>query len=252
MAKKKKKKKHYKQRYYAIIENNGTTHIETKHWNDGTKEYVHKLQKTNKGLKYKGFDTLEEAEWFIANNGKGLHDKKLPKMKKDKYYFFTDGSHSYNLNGWGFVVVKNNEIVHRDHGLVPEQFFDLFQVGGEVFAVVEATKYAKKLRLKNMVIMHDLKFLNKWAVGKIRKHSKLSDDFYDYMKKVDKKMKVTFIKVKAHSGMEFNDAADHEARLATGVDADVKKPILEVKYDKDENIYDREFSQFYGNGFGDL
>ena len=56
-----------------------------------------------------------------------------------------------------------------------------------------------------------------WATGGWKRNKTGTIAYYDYMLQVRDKIRVTFIKVKGHSGVEGNEEADRLAKEAVGI-----------------------------------
>ena len=71
--------------------------------------------------------------------------------------------------------------------------------------------------IKEVAIYYDYEGISAWAEGrwKTNKHGTIAyKEFYDEIKD---RLKVTFVKVKGHSGDTYNDMADRLAKDALGI-----------------------------------
>lgn len=141
---------------------------------------------------------------------------------------YVDGSFDKETSvfSWGVVVVnsstnqvqeykgcaRNGESIHRN-------------VAGEIYGSVLACKLACKEGYNTLNLYYDYTGIKEWAVGNWKRNNTLTKRYYEFMQKVFETLDVNFVKVKAHTGNEFNELADALA----------KKAIIEVK-NKHKNV----------------
>jgi len=63
---------------------------------------------------------------------------------------------SENNSGWGFVIVKCDEIISEGCGKVPTS---TRQIAGECEAIIMVLEYCKKANINNIWIYHDLMYV---------------------------------------------------------------------------------------------
>ena len=70
----------------------------------------------------------------------------------------------------------------------------------------------------NVTIYHDYSGLSFWATGAWQTKKPASIKYKNYIDKViSNGVTIDFVKVKAHSGNEFNEIVDSMAKLAVGI-----------------------------------
>lgn len=149
-------------------------------------------------------------------------------MIKEKIDIYTDGSCLKNpgKGGWGIVIVEGEKIIAE----YSKGYVSTTNSRMEMYAILMALKYAKKNRAKVVNIKSDSNFIvqaiNKnWLNNWVKKGWKKSGNepvanadiwkpIYSLYTELINEVEINFIKVKAHSGVEFNEEVDDLARAA--------------------------------------
>lgn len=127
------------------------------------------------------------------------------------YKIYTDGSNDKNVKvGWGFLVVKTNEIIFEDYGEAHPEYNESRNINGEIQAVIEALTWCMENGINEVSVYHDYNGISKWATGEWSASKPISKYFKEFLK--HNTVKVEWIWVKGHSGNEFNERADFLAR----------------------------------------
>lgn len=140
------------------------------------------------------------------------------------YWAFVDGSHRDGEITYGVALVRDGVEIAALQGQVAQEeaIFgqDLpkilgsgsRQIPGEITAVYKAIEWCCQQGVDRITIAHDLKGLPEWASGRWKANTpvtqRLRQDAPNWP------VKVTWVKVKGHSGHTFNDRADALAREA--------------------------------------
>lgn len=215
-------------KYYAIKKGKG---IENKILHAEWKEVQSLVQNGFKGAIYKGFTTLDAAQSYLDSFGEDLDVENFKGI-----LFYVDGSFSSKINnyGYGYVCVKENEVLSFDYGLgnntamIKEQ-----QIGGELLGTMKALLYAKKQGFVDVLICHDYMGVANHAIGTWKadtENSKIYHNWFQNFKASNPNMKINFLHVKAHSGNDFNEIADGLAKQAVGIDIDPISIKMANKY----------------------
>jgi ribonuclease HI len=127
------------------------------------------------------------------------------------YYAYVDGSFIEGCTGYGAVILKAGNIVAELSGKVdtPEAFTSR-QVGGEIQAVIEVLEWCKNENVKEITILYDFQNIEKWATGKFRTNTPMTQAFKEYIDNCD--ISIIWHKVDSHTGIELNDRADMLAK----------------------------------------
>lgn len=171
-----------------------------------------------KGAAFKGFKSRDEAQAYLDGDAVISEDH-------DPYalYCYVDGSFNEDIPNYSFglVCVLGGKIVHLDKGLGNNaDAISSRQIGGELLGAMKALLFAQKTGAANVVIMHDYQGVRSHATGEWKRSSSLSAGYYNWMQKFfneNSGVSVSFGKVAAHTGDDFNEIADGLAKLAAGL-----------------------------------
>ena len=125
------------------------------------------------------------------------------------YKAYVDGSFINGNTGYGYVVVLDDKVVRKESGFVPSDGSHR-QVSGEIEAVKRLISWCKDNSIKNIIIHYDYEGVASWAQGKWKTNIILTKEYAAFMK--ESGIDIKWIKVKAHSGDEYNEIADSLAK----------------------------------------
>lgn len=124
---------------------------------------------------------------------------------------YTDGSFINGKCGFGAVILNDGGIIHEIFGSVTEESMLAHrQVAGEIAAVFESLEWCIKNNINKVQIFYDYEGVASWAAGKWKTNTELTSRYANYFKKCP--VSVSWIKVKAHSGDQWNDYVDKLAK----------------------------------------
>ncbi|EOU1829547.1 ribonuclease H [Clostridium perfringens] len=202
-------------KYYAIAKGKSGIPKIVETWPECQKEVI-----GCKGAKYKSFTSKDEAEKFISiheNGGSFEEVKGNEEVKDDLIYIYVDGSFMVSKENYsyGFLVVKNDEILYEDNGVgYDKEAIALRNVSGEVEGAMKAIEYAIENGYKDIVLCYDYQGIESWALGTWKRNNRITQNYNKFMQEKFKLIKVRFKKIKGHSGNKFNDRADILAKKA--------------------------------------
>ena len=163
-----------------------------------------------KGAVYKSFKTLSEAEAFLERN----EEKKENIEGVDGVYAYIDGSFDRinGIYGSGVVIVDGDKKHEYKHAGNREDYAQLHNVAGELEAAKFVMWYAVDKKIKEITLFYDYQGIEAWAVGDWKANLPYTQDYVKFYNKVKTVVKVNFVKVKAHTGIELNEVVDKLAK----------------------------------------
>ena len=165
-----------------------------------------------KGAVYKSFKTLSEAEAFLERN----EEKNKNIEEVDGVYAYIDGSFDRvsGIYGSGVVIVDGDEKYEYKHAGNREDYAQLHNVAGELEAAKFVMWYAVDKKIKEITLFYDYQGIEAWAVGDWKANLPYTQDYVKFYNKVKSAVKVNFVKVKAHTGIELNEVVEKLAKEA--------------------------------------
>lgn len=172
------------------------------------------------GAVFKKFDSSEEAEDFIEQEPVALHAFPEGEASETKAVAYVDGSYNADAGEFAFgaVLFFNGQEEHLSGKSDNCELAAMRNVAGEIMGAKAAMEYASQHGAKELVIYHDYYGISAWCTGEWKTNRQGTTDYARYFKDVSKNIKITFKKVKAHTGIKYNEMADKLAKTALGLE----------------------------------
>ena len=165
------------------------------------------------GAEYKGFKTLKEAEAYLY----GEETEQLAFESENTLVAYVDGSFDSEKMKYSFgvVLIKDGKVIETISQVgESDEVASMRNVAGELSGAMTAIRYASRNGYEKIKIYHDYEGIGKWARGEWKTNLSCTVSYKEYCEKMSKKIQLEFIKVPAHSGVEYNEMADKLAKEA--------------------------------------
>lgn len=176
------------------------------------------------GVRYKGFATLEEAQAFLGGPVSPAARKKgeppgPPPQKEGVAIAYVDGSYHAATKEFacGAVLFYGGETKYFSKKYSDPAMADMRNVAGEILGAVTVIQYCRGEKIPALEIHHDYEGVAKWAQGLWKANKPGTQAYAALCREAAQELKLTFVKVKGHSGDTYNDLADRLARKALGL-----------------------------------
>ncbi len=195
-----------KKKYY-VLQQKDKSEIFTS-WDDCRTAIEHQ------GGKCRGFGTREEAEAF--QNGR-LSQKDIISENFDGVIAYVDGSFELTIGRYSFgcvLIEPDGTLTERFGSGDRQESAALRNVTGEMLGAMFAVKWAMTRGYQSIDIRYDYEGIEKWAVGDWKARTELTSKYAAAMKEWQNRIKISFKKIKAHTGNLYNEKADRLAKKA--------------------------------------
>ncbi len=165
------------------------------------------------GAEFKKFNTENEAKEFM---GIGIDEKRGLSISDDTMIAYVDGSYN-SLDGsysYGAVIISNKGTQEFSERFKKDKYSEHRNVIGEIRGSVFAMNLALKNGYKRLILHYDYEGIEKWATGAWKRNKEATILYHEYFQSIRDKLKVEFVKVRAHSGDKYNEMADKLAKEA--------------------------------------
>lgn len=132
---------------------------------------------------------------------------------------YVDGSYNPEDKrfSYGIVFFTGSEELHFSRAFSHAELAEMRNVAGEIIGAGEAMKRAREMGIGRLTIYHDYEGVAKWCTGQWKAKKKWTQKYKAFYDEVSRDVEIKFIKVKGHSGDEYNEMADALAKEALGL-----------------------------------
>ncbi len=194
--------------YYAVKKGKNTGIYET--WKECEAQV-----RGYSGAEYKKFSAYEEALNFIEHKEESIK-REIMDLKENEMIAYVDGS--FNLEtmtySYGAVVFtqEGKEVYNGKED--NEDLAEMRNVSGEIKGAMVAMEVALEKGKDILYLHYDYMGIEQWATGQWKTNKDGTKAYKAYYDSIKDRLKVEFVKVKAHSGIEYNEEADRLAKEA--------------------------------------
>ncbi len=164
-----------------------------------------------KGAIYKSFSNLEEAKAYYLGE----------EVKKEYHtpVCYIDGSYDAKTMRYSFggILLYNGQKIQFKKAYPADEFSKYRNVAGEIKGAAYIMNYCYKQQIKELLICYDYLGIEKWYDGSWQAKTDISKLYVNFLQTIKGKLKVSFQKIKSHTGNEYNEMADKLAKEALGI-----------------------------------
>lgn len=157
--------------------------------------------------------------WDIFNLGSVKLESSGPTFIAEEYSLYTDGSYdAFENTAYAFIVLKGNKIIHEQASRFEadsDEERNSYQVISEIKAVECGLEWCANNGIKELALYYDYENLEKWVSGEYKAKKYFTCAYVSFVRNCG--IKISWHKVKAHSGDMMNEKAD---KLATSALSD--------------------------------
>lgn len=178
------------------------------------------------GAVYKSFPTKERALSFLEGENEYCVEDSVDTAESfvadsitDGVIAYVDGSY-HNGTGefsYGVVILRDGQEICYREKYNDAELASMRNVAGEIKGAECAMRYAVDEGLDKITIVHDYEGIARWCLGEWKTNKEGTKSYKAYYDSIKNRVKITFQKVKGHSGDHYNDMADKLAKEALGI-----------------------------------
>lgn len=154
----------------------------------------------------RGLDGLESAQ---------ILDEEFP--EEGEIIAYVDGSFDVSLGRYAYgcvLLAPTGEIIRESGSGNNPESAALRNVTGEMLGAMHAVKWSMEHGYLAVDIRYDYMGIEMWATGGWKAKNDLTQKYAEYMQRQAQKIKITFQKIAAHTGVKYNEEADKLAKAA--------------------------------------
>ena len=168
------------------------------------------------GADYKSFATMAEADDYVT--GRESTSAECP--PEGELYAYVDGSFNSQTGVYGYGIVflfPDGHTEETQGGDCNPEVASMRNVAGELKGAMLAMQYAVKQQFSKLTIFHDYEGIAKWATGEWKANLEATRGYSQYARMISSRLKLSFCKVAAHTGVLYNEQADLLAKAGAGI-----------------------------------
>lgn len=172
------------------------------------------------GAAFKGFATLEEAESFLEAPSMVAQNHPDTNDSEERAVAYVDGSYHVGTREFacGAVLFWNGEQITFSQKYTDPVLAEMRNVAGEIKGSETVIQWCLEHEVPALDIYHDYEGIAKWCTGEWKTNKEGTKAYRAFYLRAAEKINIRFIKVKGHSGDQYNDMADKLAKIALDID----------------------------------
>lgn len=173
------------------------------------------MVKGYKNASYKSFKDPYEAIDFLIHDNQYIDKNEQKNTNFDTIEAYVDGSFNSENNtyGSGVVIIKNGEVLEEISKTGSNsEMISMRNVAGEIEGAILAMTYCLENGYEHLKLYYDYNGIEKWCTGEWKTNKEGTKNYKQYYNDIKGKLFVEFCKVKAHSGVIYNERADELAK----------------------------------------
>ena len=170
------------------------------------------------GVRYKSFPTASAAAAFLNGETETAAAQEIPN-KPGVAIAYVDGSYQDSTGEFSCGAVLFFEGKRTDFSQKYDRadLAEMHNVAGEIMGAVTVMRYCIRQNIPALEIYHDYEGVAKWATGEWKANKPGTQAYASFCRKARERLKITFFKVRGHSGDTWNEEADKLAKAALGI-----------------------------------
>lgn len=162
------------------------------------------------GAVFKSFEKREEALEFLKA------EKEIIQTEAKAY---CDGSFDVKTGrfSYGTIIFWKNKKYEFSECFTDKELAKMRNVAGEIKGAEKIFSFCMENKISSVEIFFDYAGIEKWCTGEWKRNKAGTIHYHEEYNKIKTEVNVSFTKVKAHSGDEFNERVDFLAKTALGI-----------------------------------
>ncbi len=167
---------------------------------------------------YKSFTGREDALAYLGADAQ-LSLLDAPEVGANTAVAYVDGSYNTKTEEYGCgVIIFSGGAEHTfSRAFADPDNAVMRNVAGEIEGAKLAMRWCADNNIEEIDIYYDYEGIEKWCTGKWKTNKAGTAEYRKFYDEISKRVRVSFNKVKGHSGDRYNDMADRLAKEAVGI-----------------------------------
>lgn len=161
---------------------------------------------------YKSFTDINDAKNYLYGKESNYDSNE----NKSELSAYIDGSYDDKLKKYSYAVIlfHNGKKMDFSQSENDKDLIELRNVAGELKAAMYVMNYAISHDIKSVDLFYDYNGIEMWATGAWKANLPFTKYYSEYSNNILKTVCIKFIKIKSHSGNQYNEEVDKLAKKA--------------------------------------